>query len=95
MDTQVEPYEPFANVPLRNLIQERLRSRRSRVSPRLPKGGAILGCGRGVAFAPLAEQCEPASLTAIDIDHALVAEARISARAAAPLGRRARAGPAA
>jgi ubiquinone/menaquinone biosynthesis C-methylase UbiE len=85
VEALVEPYEPFANVVLRNTIQQRFEIPTLARLLGLPKGGEILevGCGRGVAFAPLVEHCAPASLTAIDIDPALVAEARGFASGAA------------
>jgi ubiquinone/menaquinone biosynthesis C-methylase UbiE len=77
-DVVSEPYEPFANVAFRNAIQQRFEVPTLAALLRLPTGGDLLevGCGRGVAFGPLSATCNPASLTAIDVDAALVAEAR-------------------
>lgn len=85
MRCSVEAYEPFPNVAGRNAIQERFEVPTLARLLRLPAGGDLLevGCGRGVALAPLAAACRPSSLTAIDIDAALVSEARRTAEAAA------------
>jgi ubiquinone/menaquinone biosynthesis C-methylase UbiE len=44
----------------------------------LPRGARMLevGCGRGVALSALARLCEPSSLVGLDVDGALIAEAR-------------------
>ncbi|HEV2999535.1 MAG TPA: class I SAM-dependent methyltransferase [Solirubrobacteraceae bacterium] len=70
-------YEPFRNVERRNRLQERVEVPALIRSLRLPTGARMLevGCGRGVALPPLAALCRPASLTGLDVDPALLAEA--------------------
>lgn len=84
MRYSAEAYEPFPNVAGRNAIQERFEIPTLARLLRLPAGGDLLevGCGRGVALAPLAAACRPSSLTAIDVDPELAAEARSTAAAA-------------
>jgi ubiquinone/menaquinone biosynthesis C-methylase UbiE len=71
-------YQPFPNIELRNSLQERLEVGVLVRALRLPSGARILevGCGRGVALPPLARLCRPARLVGLDIDPALVREAR-------------------
>ena len=71
-------YEPFPNVERRNVLQECLEVPALVRSLRLPTGARILeiGCGRGVALAPLAELCRPRQLTGLDVDAPLLAAAR-------------------
>lgn len=72
------PYEPFPNVERRNVLQECLEVPALVRSLRLPVGARVLevGCGRGVALAPLAELCLPRRLVGLDIDVELLAIAR-------------------
>jgi len=84
MRCNVETYQPFPNVQGRNAIQERFEVPTLARLLRLPAGGDLLevGCGRGVALGPLAAACRPASLTGVDVNAALIAEARAAAEAA-------------
>jgi ubiquinone/menaquinone biosynthesis C-methylase UbiE len=74
----VPGYEPFPNVQRRNVLQERVEVPALVRSLRLPAGARILevGCGRGVALVPLARLVRPAALTGLDVEAALLAEAR-------------------
>ncbi|HEX8086720.1 MAG TPA: class I SAM-dependent methyltransferase [Solirubrobacteraceae bacterium] len=71
-------YEPFPNVERRNVLQERLEVPALLRALKLPRGARILevGCGRGVALPPLAEIARPSELVGLDVDAALLAEAR-------------------
>src|SRR3712207_506794 len=71
-------YEPFPNLAYRNALQESVEVPALIRSLRVPRGARVLevGCGRGVALVPLSELCEPARLTGLDVDSALLGEAR-------------------
>jgi SAM-dependent methyltransferase len=70
-------YRPFPNKARRNATQEAIEIPVMVRALKLPKGKRILevGCGRGVALAPLAKLCRPARLVGLDIDGELLAEA--------------------
>jgi ubiquinone/menaquinone biosynthesis C-methylase UbiE len=74
----MQEYTPFPNVERRNRLQERVEVPALIRALRVPAGGRILevGCGRGVALAPLAEHRRPSRLVGLDVDRALLAEAR-------------------
>ena len=71
-------YVPFPNVERRNRLQERVEVPALIRSLRLPTGARILevGCGRGVALAPVARLCRPQALVGLDVDPHLLADAR-------------------
>lgn len=71
-------YRPFPNDERRNRLQERLEVPAVIRSLKVPSDARILevGCGRGVALPPLAELCRPRRLAGLDVDAALLAEAR-------------------
>lgn len=71
-------YEAFPSVPYRNFIQQRFEIPALAAALRLPQGGDLLevGCGLGIALAPLARVLEPATITAVDIDEGAIAQAR-------------------
>ncbi|MGE3073424.1 MAG: class I SAM-dependent methyltransferase [Dehalococcoidia bacterium] len=71
-------YQPFPNQEWRNTLQSSVEIGLATRLLQLPKGGRVLevGCGRGVALGPLSRVCEPASLTALDIDKELLEVAR-------------------
>ena len=75
------PYQPFPNQEWRNTLQSAVEIRLATRLLGVPKGGRILevGCGRGIAFAALTRLCEPASLTALDIEPELLRVARAGA----------------
>ena len=77
MPTQ-QQYRPFPNIERRNRLQERVEVPALIRSLRLPAGAQILevGCGRGVALEPIARLCRPRRLVGLDVDPALLAEAR-------------------
>jgi SAM-dependent methyltransferase len=74
----IEQYRPFGNMESRNGLQERLEIPLLIRALRLPRGGRVLevGCGRGVALPVLAERLRPDALVGVDIDRALVEQAR-------------------
>ena len=76
-------YVPFGNVQTRNGLQARVEIPLMIRALRLPHRARILeiGCGRGVALPVLAERLEPAELVGLDVDPALLAEAREWVRA--------------
>jgi ubiquinone/menaquinone biosynthesis C-methylase UbiE len=75
---RITAYEPFPDDPGRNARQERLEVPIMVRCLALPRGVRMLeiGCGPGVALNGLARLCEPSSLVGLDVDGALVAEAR-------------------
>ena len=82
--TRGAEYEPFGNVGARNDLQSRLEIPAMLRLLRPPFGVRILeiGCGRGVALPVITRLLEPLSLTGLDVDPALLAIARESAREA-------------
>lgn len=74
----MQEYTPFPNDERRNRLQERVEVPALIRSLRLPAGARILevGCGRGVALPPLADLCRPRRLIGLDVDPALLGEAR-------------------
>jgi len=72
-----DDYAAFGNVPARNGLQARVEIPLMLWTLQIPRGGRVLevGCGRGVALPVLSARLAPASLTGIDVDAALVAEA--------------------
>ena len=78
-------YRPFPNQEWRNRLQAGLEVPAMARALALPVGGRLLevGCGRGVALAPLARACSPRSFAAIDLEPDLIDEAQ---RAAALAG---------
>lgn len=70
-------YQAFPNTEARNWNQEMIEIPLMCLLLDLPIGGRVLevGCGRGIALPPLTRKLAPRSLTAIDIDAELVAEA--------------------
>ena len=83
-DVTTGPDRGFANVEWRNAVQRGFEVPALVRLLRLPRGGDVLevGCGRGVALRALERKLEPRTLTGIDVDALLVAEAgaRSSAR---------------
>jgi ubiquinone/menaquinone biosynthesis C-methylase UbiE len=71
-------YEPFPDVPRRNLMQEALEVPALIRLLDLPRGGSILevGCGQGVALPPLVRLLTPDRLAGLDIDAGLIESAR-------------------
>jgi ubiquinone/menaquinone biosynthesis C-methylase UbiE len=67
-------YQRFANVERRNFLQANVEVPTLVRALRLPAGRDILevGCGRGIALAPLYRLCSPGRLVGLDIDPALV-----------------------
>jgi ubiquinone/menaquinone biosynthesis C-methylase UbiE len=73
-----QDYEPFPDIPRRNLMQESLEVPALIRLLNLPRGGTVLevGCGRGVALPPLARLLQPSRLAGLDIDPDLIDAAR-------------------
>lgn len=73
-----ERYQPFASVPRRNFMQERIEVPALVWALGIPRGGRMLevGCGRGVALGPLTRLCAPSRLVGLDVDGEALAEAR-------------------
>ncbi len=73
-----EGYRPFPNVPWRNAIQRNVEVPLLVRLLHLPPGRRILevGCGRGVALRALSDSCRPSHIIGLDIDSALLAQAR-------------------
>jgi ubiquinone/menaquinone biosynthesis C-methylase UbiE len=71
-------YQPFPNDEGRNSRQERLEIPALIRALAVPTGSRILevGCGRGIALPVLAELCQPSRLVGLDVDPALLDEAR-------------------
>ena len=76
--TAIHEYRPFPNVEAKNLVQARLELPALVAALRVPRGADVLeiGCGRGVALPVLARLCAPTRLVGLDIDAALLSEAR-------------------
>ena len=71
-------YLPFGDVEARNGLQALVEIPLMIRALRLPRGGRMLeiGCGRGVALPVLDDRLEPVELIGLDIDGALLTEAR-------------------
>ena len=71
-------YVPFGNVETRNGLQAWVEIPLMIRALRLPRRARVLeiGCGRGVALPVLDDRLEPVELFGLDIDRALLAEAR-------------------
>ena len=71
-------YVPFGNVETRNGLQALVEIPLMIRTLRLPRGARVLeiGCGRGVALPVLDDRLEPLELIGLDVDAALLAEAR-------------------
>ncbi|MFL5617254.1 MAG: class I SAM-dependent methyltransferase [Gemmatimonadaceae bacterium] len=76
--TQAGQYVPFGNVEARNGLQAQVEIPLMIRALRLPLGARVLeiGCGRGVALPVLDDRLEPLELIGLDVDPALLAEAR-------------------
>ena len=76
--TRSGEYVPFGNVETRNGLQAWVEIPLMLRALRLPHRARVLeiGCGRGVALPVLDDRLEPAELVGLDIDPALLAEAR-------------------
>jgi len=76
--TFVGDYMPFGNVEARNGLQALVEIPLMIRALRLPRRARVLeiGCGRGVALPELDDRLEPIELIGLDIDAALLAEAR-------------------
>jgi ubiquinone/menaquinone biosynthesis C-methylase UbiE len=76
--TYVGDYMPFGNVETRNGLQALVEIPLMIRALRLPRRARILeiGCGRGVALPELDDRLEPIELIGLDIDAALLADAR-------------------
>ena len=75
-------YGAFPNVDWRNTVQRSFEVPVAVRLLRVPRGGDVLeiGCGRGVALEVLARKLDPRSLTGVDLDHGVLAEAMSRAR---------------
>jgi SAM-dependent methyltransferase len=73
---------PFPSVAPRNGLQEYVELPLLLRALAVPASGHVLevGCGRGVALPVLSRRLRPASLTAIDVDAAALADASLRAR---------------
>jgi SAM-dependent methyltransferase len=76
--TYVGDYMPFGNVEARNGLQALVEIPLMVRALRLPRRARVLeiGCGRGVALPVLDDRLDPVELVGLDIDGALLAEAR-------------------
>ena len=81
---RAEDYVAFGNMESRNGLQARIEIPLMLRALSIARGGRILeiGCGRGVALPVLARRLEPSELVGVDIDPALIAEARKRVEAA-------------
>lgn len=82
-------YQPFPNQPWRNRLQAGFEVRILLRLLRVPLGGRILelGCGRGIALAPLAALARPTLLVGLDNDRGLLKEAEHRAAEAGVIAR--------
>ncbi len=73
-----EEYRPFPDLGRRNLYQERIEVPVMARALGLPEGKQVLevGCGRGVAIAPLLQCLRPRRLVGLDVDPGLLERAR-------------------
>jgi len=76
--SEVGDYMPFGNVEVRNGLQALVEIPLMIRALKLPRGAQVLeiGCGRGVALPVFDDRLEPVELIGLDIDGALLAEAR-------------------
>ncbi|HEV3230050.1 MAG TPA: class I SAM-dependent methyltransferase [Solirubrobacteraceae bacterium] len=74
----LDRYRAFPNAARRNAMQEILEVPALVRLLDIPRRARILevGCGRGIALAPLARLCQPTRLTGLEIDPQLLSEAR-------------------
>lgn len=72
------PYQPFPDVARRNFMQRHVEIPLMTRALGLPRGGRVLeiGCGRGVGLGALSAALRPSLLVGLDVDAALLAEAR-------------------
>jgi ubiquinone/menaquinone biosynthesis C-methylase UbiE len=77
-------YRPFPNLGWRNGLHASVEVPAMVRALRLPSGSRVLevGCGRGMALAPVSRLCRPRMHAAIDIEPGFIAEARAHAGAA-------------
>ncbi|MDA0183977.1 class I SAM-dependent methyltransferase [Solirubrobacter phytolaccae] len=76
-DSSEREYRPFPNDEARNRCQQNLEVPVMLSLLGVPRGARILevGCGRGVALAPIVRQLAPTRLVGLDIDPRLLEEA--------------------
>ncbi len=76
-----EQYLPFPDEVGRNWRQVHLEIPLMLAALAIPRGVRVLevGCGRGVALAPIGKHLRPAHLVGVDLDDALLAVAQASA----------------
>jgi ubiquinone/menaquinone biosynthesis C-methylase UbiE len=70
-------YRPFPNAEARNRRQESIEVPLFLSILGVPRGARVLeiGCGRGIALAPIVQQRAPARLVGLDVDQGLLDEA--------------------